>query len=65
MEPLDWEAAAFEPADPLILQIDHFARVIRRQEAPVVSGREGMKTLAVIEAVKQAARTGGAVRVAA
>lgn len=64
MEPLDREATLFEPADPLILQIDHFARVIRGQEAPIVSGREGMKTLVVIEAVKQAARIGGPVRVA-
>jgi predicted dehydrogenase len=58
MEPLRADAVPFDAADPLIRQIDHFARVIRREEKPVVSGREGMKTLAVVEAVKQSARTG-------
>lgn len=41
--------------DPLVLQVEQFARVIRGQEPPLVSGREGLRTLQVIEAVKQAA----------
>jgi predicted dehydrogenase len=49
--------------DPLRLQIQHFCRVIRNGEAPLVSGREGLQTLKVIEAMKRAAETGGTVGV--
>ena len=49
------------PASPLVAQIDHFARVIRGQEAPKVSGREGARTLACIEAVFESARLGALV----
>ncbi len=45
-------------ADPLVRQIVHFAAVIRGEAQPLVSGREGLKTLAVIEAIKQSARSG-------
>lgn len=44
-------------ADPLVRQAEHFGRVIRGQEAPIVSGHEGMRTLAVTMAIKDAART--------
>ncbi|WP_022702525.1 Gfo/Idh/MocA family protein [Pseudorhodobacter ferrugineus] len=37
--------------DPLVLQIEQFARVIRGEEPPLVPAREGMRTLAVIEAI--------------
>ncbi len=47
--------------DPLRLQIQHFVRVIRGETLPLVSGREGLATLKVIEAVKSAARTGATV----
>jgi predicted dehydrogenase len=60
-EPFHQDAVPFEIGDPLIRQITHFARVIRRQEPPLVSGRGALKTLAVIEAVKRSARTGQAV----
>lgn len=43
--------------DPLTIQIRHFAAVIRGAEKPLVSGREGMNTLAVIEAILTAAKT--------
>lgn len=45
-------------ADPLVRQIAHFCDVIRGQTAPLVSGREGLQTLNVIEALKQSADTG-------
>ncbi|MDG1207877.1 MAG: Gfo/Idh/MocA family oxidoreductase [Paracoccaceae bacterium] len=45
-------------ADPLVRQIAHFCDVIRGQAAPLVSGREGLQTLNVIEALKQSADTG-------
>lgn len=49
--------------DPLGLQIGQFCRVIGGAEAPLVSGREGLRTLQVIAAVKAAAASGGTVRV--
>ena len=44
--------------DPLIAQIEHFARVIRGEEAPLVTAEEGMCSLAVIEAIGRSARSG-------
>jgi len=43
--------------DPLNLQIAHFCDVIRGA-TPLVSGREGLQTLRVIEALKRSAETG-------
>lgn len=57
-DPISARIAAHPAGDPLVLQIEHFVRVIRDGEAPLVSGREGLRTLAVIEAVLSAAREG-------
>ena len=38
-------------------------RVVRGEEKPVVSGRDGLHTLKVIEAVKRAAASGKAIRI--
>lgn len=53
-----------DQADAFAVQLDHFIRVIRGEEAPLVSGREGQKTLAATRAVFEAAETGQAVRLA-
>jgi len=57
-EPLQRERIPFVPDDPLRLQVRHFAAVIRGEEAPHVSGREGLASLAAVDAVKRAARSG-------
>ena len=44
--------------DPLANQVEHFVAVIRGEATPVCSGRDGLKTLQVVEAVLEAARTG-------
>lgn len=62
-EPLQAERTVVPPQDPLRLQIEHFCRVIRDGEAPLVSGREGLATLKVVAAVRKAIRTGNAERV--
>jgi predicted dehydrogenase len=62
-EPIHRERIAFETQDPLRLQIRHFCKVIRGMEKPLVSGREGLNTLKVITAVKEAAQTGQEVRI--
>lgn len=61
-EPFSKTRGQFEDHDPLALQIRHFCRVIRGEEQPIVSGREGLETLKVIMAVKRAAETGKLVR---
>ena len=53
----------YETADPLYNQIVHFINVIRKIENPVVSGREGLLTLKVIEAIKKSALTHQSVKV--
>lgn len=58
LEPLVTEHVPFTPADPLALQLQHFCDVIRREAEPLVSGKEGLATLRVIEAIKASARSG-------
>jgi predicted dehydrogenase len=57
-EPFESATESVPPADPLANQVEHFAAVIRGEAEPVVSGRDGLDTLRVAEAVNQAARTG-------
>jgi len=56
--PIASRRLSFEPADPLMNQMQHFVRVIRGEEAPLVSALEGYKSLQVIEAIQQASLTG-------
>ena len=44
--------------DPLVVQMSHFAAVIAGEEAPLVSGWEGLKSLEVVEAVALSSSTG-------
>lgn len=57
-EPFELERPEIPNEDPLARQVEHFARVIRGEAAPLVSGREGLETLKVIEAVKRSAMAG-------
>ncbi len=57
-EPLDQKRIEVDDEDPLVLQIRQFCKVIRGGEPPLVSGREGLETLRVIDAVKRSAATG-------
>ena len=63
-EPIERERLPVEAEDPLGLQVRQFCRVIRGAEPPLVSGREGLETLKVIAAVKEAAASGRTVRLA-
>ena len=55
---LNAEVLVAENADTYLRQIEHFARVIRREESPLVSGLDGVRTLQATLAVKEAAATG-------
>ena len=50
------------PVDPLQRQLQHFAAVIRRTEAPLVNVRDATRTLQVTLAIAQAAASGRPVR---
>ena len=50
--------------DPLALQIGQFCAVVRGEEKPLVSGRDGLANLRIAEAVERAARDGMVTRVA-
>ncbi len=44
--------------DPLVAQIANFCAVIAGREAPLVSGWDGLKALAVVDAIHRSARSG-------
>lgn len=56
--PFDLTRPGIPNADPLARQVSQFAHVIRGEEPPLVSGRDGLETLRVIEAVKRSATEG-------
>ena len=56
--PIVTERLSFSPADPLIEQMQHFLRVIRGGELPLVSAEEGYRSLRVVEAIQQASESG-------
>lgn len=50
-------------ADPLVSQLEHFCRVVRGEESPLVDARDGTRSLAVALAVLESARRQGQVEV--
>jgi predicted dehydrogenase len=59
--PLGRTTLATATLDPLAEQLRHFLAVIAGREAPLISVEDAMRTLAVVEAVREAARGGGVV----
>lgn len=57
-EPISSTKHVFEFEDPLICQVDQFASVILDGAEPLVTGRDGLAALEVVEAIKTAAATG-------
>ena len=49
--------------NPLQNQLRHFVNVVKNNEKPLVSGREGLRTLQVIEAIQKSALTQQSVKV--
>ncbi|WP_162652532.1 Gfo/Idh/MocA family oxidoreductase [Lentilitoribacter sp. Alg239-R112] len=52
-----------EASDPLDNQIIHFAKVVLGEEAPLVTGLEGLKTLRVVEAIGEAAQSNSLIKI--
>ena len=63
-KPFATRTEPLERADPLALQIEHFAAVIRGEAQPLVTCRDGLENLRVTEAIVEAARTGHVVATA-
>ena len=62
--PINAQVLTCDTQDPLVTQMQHFARVIRGEEVPLVSGIEGLKSLEVVEAIALSAESGKAVAIA-
>lgn len=62
--PMQSRVVAVERVDPLARQLSHFCAVIRGDAKPLVSIRDGLQNLRVVEAIMQAARNGASVKVA-
>lgn len=60
--PISATSMVREASDPLVNQIQHFMAVIAGREEPLISGREGHRTLAVVDAIQRSARTGETIR---
>ena len=60
-QPFDEATVELERSDPLANQIRHFVEVIRGAVQPICSGRDGLATLQVVDAVIESARTGAPV----
>jgi predicted dehydrogenase len=58
-EPLSRDDRSVEVVEPLAEQLRHFCAVIRGAEQPLTSAADAARTLAVVEAIAEAAKTGG------
>ena len=63
-EPFGTSVVSVERSDPLANQVEHFVDVIHGDAEPICSGRDGLKTLQVVDAVVESARTGRPVNIA-
>ena len=62
-KPLVTSVIPLEVVDPLERQIAHFADVVRGRAKPLVSARDGVQNLRVVDAIVEAARTGRVVEI--
>ncbi|WP_213881815.1 Gfo/Idh/MocA family oxidoreductase [Pseudomonas sp. dw_358] len=62
--PMARSVADVQRRDPLEVQLEHFCALIRGQAQPLVSVRDGLRNLLIVEAIAQAARTGEVVSTA-
>ncbi len=63
-KPFKTRRVPVERRDPLATQIEHFVRVVRGEAPPLVTARDGLQNLRVIDAIGRAASQGGVVEVA-
>lgn len=61
-KPFECSVATAQRDDPLARQLAHFCAVIRSEVQPLVSVRDGLRNLLIVEAIAEAARSGGVVQ---
>src|SRR5262245_18899579 len=61
--PIDFAALERSSEDPLLRQLEHFRKVVRREAEPLVGGRDAIATLAATLAIGQGAREGRRIRI--
>ena len=57
-QPISRKALTRQGGDPLALQMRHFCEVALGEAEPLVPGEEGLATLEVLDAIRQAAESG-------
>lgn len=57
-KPFNTAVAPLEHVDPLQRQLAHFCQVIRDQAQPLVTVRDGLRNLQIVEAIRQATDSG-------
>lgn len=62
-KPFELSRLELHRSDPLVVQMAHFVEVIQGKAAPLVSARDGLQNLLVVEAITQAAQTGREVHI--
>jgi predicted dehydrogenase len=57
-KPFETSTQTLDRRDPILLQMAHFAEVIRKQAQPLVSAQDGLANLRVTQAISEAAQSG-------
>ena len=60
-KPFETSVVSLDVVDPLARQLAHFCDVIRGVAAPLVSVRDGLRNLRVVEAIAESARSGAVI----
>jgi predicted dehydrogenase len=58
-----WFAKTFKPIDEFALELDYFAECIREGHKPEPDGEQGLRDIIIIDAIYQAAKKGGTVKI--
>jgi predicted dehydrogenase len=57
-KPFEVDTVELVRDDPMRLQMEHFGAVARGEVPPLVSARDGLANLRIVDAIAEAARTG-------
>jgi predicted dehydrogenase len=58
-----WFAKTFKPIDEFALELDYFSTCIREGRKPEPDGEQGLRDIIIIDAIYQAAKKGGTVKI--
>jgi predicted dehydrogenase len=58
-----WFAKTFKPIDEFALELDYFSKCIREDRKPEPDGEQGLRDIIIIDAIYQAAKKGGTVKI--